>query len=172
MRNFVKHFSALLFGAVLFVAGCVGEGPRESHADMGNLKDGQLFTLKSSTGGEGSLSDELRQNKAVLLNFWATWCPPCREEIPGLISIQEKFGGQSFTILGVDVGESEKKVSSFAKKMNINYPLLLDTSQSVSESYGVVGIPTSILISSDGKILGEYHAYTQKLVSDIEKALK
>ena len=171
MRRFSRFFSAICLSAVLFIAGCTGPSSNESYAQMGRMNDTPLFTLKDLEGEDVSLEKELKSHKAVLVNFWATWCPPCREEVPGLIALQEKYGKQSFTVLGVDVGESDKKVSSFARKMGINYPLLLDRTQAVAESYDIMGIPTSFLVNSEGKILGTYHAYTQKLVNDIEKAL-
>ena len=114
----------------------------------------------------------MKQNKAVLLNFWATWCPPCREEIPGLIKLQEAYRNKSFTILGVDVGESQKKAAGFVEKTSINYPVVLDSDMKVAEAYSVFGIPTTFLLSSEGKILGEYHGFTSRLVADVEKALQ
>jgi thiol-disulfide isomerase/thioredoxin len=106
------------------------------------------------------------------VNFWATWCPPCREEIPDLIKLYAKNKDRGLEILGVDVGESPTKVSNFIEKAGINYPVVLDRDMSVSETYRVVGIPTTYLMNSEGAILGEYHGYTPQLVSDVEKALK
>ena len=137
----------------------------------GELGPQQKFVLKDLNDNAVGLETVLKQNKAVLLNFWATWCPPCREEIPGLIKLQEKFKDRSFTILGVDVGESKKKVSVFAEKVGINYPVLLDSNMAVAEKFKVFGIPTSYLVASDGRFLGEYHSYSSELVEDVEKAL-
>ncbi len=170
MKSLSRAVSVAFLSSFILITGCVGPDQKESYAE-GDLKDSQFFTLKDLNGEEVSLANLLKNNKAVLLNFWATWCPPCREEIPGLISAQQKFGSRSFTVLGVDIGESQKKASSFSEKMGINYPVVLDSSQAVAESYRIVGIPTSFLINSEGKILGTYHAYTPKLVSDIEKAV-
>ena len=106
---------------IFFMAGCVGENSNKTYA-QDRLDDSQLFELSDLNGQKILLSDVFKKNKAVLLNFWATWCPPCREEIPGLIALQKQQGGDNFTILGVDVGESNKKVSSFVEKIGINYP--------------------------------------------------
>ena len=155
----------------LFVVGCMGPDSRQVNANAsGELQDSQKFTLNNLKGEPVSLETTLKQNKAVLINFWATWCPPCREEIPGLINLQEKFKNKSFTVLGVDAGESKAKVSGFAEKIGINYPVVLDSDMAVTERYSVYGIPTSFLVSSGGKILGEYHAYSPKLEADVEKA--
>ena len=153
-------FAAL--AVCFFITGCPA-------SIAGNAAD---FTLRDLGGEEVSLGRTLAEHKAVLLNFWATWCPPCREEIPGLIDLQKKHGGNAFTVLGVDIGESAAKVSGFVKKIGINYPVLLDGEQRVAEMYRVVGIPTSYLISRDGKILGEYHAYSPELVADVEQAIQ
>ena len=151
----------------MLMAGCGSSSARS--AGSGTAPQ---FTLKDIKGNEVSLESALKENKAVLVNFWATWCPPCREEIPDLIKLQKKYEGKDFTILGLDVGESAAKVGAFGAKAGINYPLLLDSEQSVAEQYGVVGIPTSYLIASDGKLLGEYHSYNTALGRDVEKALQ
>ncbi len=150
----------------------MGPSSRDSSAQDGQLSGRQMFTLKNLDGEDVSLEALLKRNKAVLLNFWATWCPPCREEIPDLIKLQETYQGRSFTILGVDVGESGAKVSGFVKKIGINYPVVLDSDNRVTEIYRVVGIPTSLLIDSDGKILGVYHGFTGPLVEDVKKAVE
>ncbi len=173
MKYVRRIFSMFIFCVFLFVLGCMGPDSRHTVANAsGELSESQKFTLNGLKNESISLDAVLKQNKAVLVNFWATWCPPCREEIPGLIDLQKNFGGKSFTVLGVDVGESQTKVLNFATKIGINYPVALDSDMTVAEHYSVVGIPTSLLISSDGKILGEYHAYTPKLKADVEKALE
>ncbi len=164
-----KNFTAVLvISVLLFLVGCMG--PTESTSAM-ELTDKHLFTLNDLEGKPVSLSTALKQNKAVLINFWATWCPPCREEIPGLIKLQEQHASDGFTVLGVDVGESAKKASSFAKKMNINYPILLDDQMNVAQIYNVYGIPTSLLVNSQGHVLGVYHEFSEELVLAVEKAL-
>lgn len=153
---------------LMFVGGCVASNEFVSAAQ---LKENQYFTLQDLEGQPVSLRDVLKTHKAVLINFWATWCPPCKEEIPGFIESQKAHGGQGFIILGVDVGESQKKVAAFAKKQGINYPVLLDSDMAVADTFKVVGIPTSLLVLSDGSIVDVYHSYSEKLVLDIEKAL-
>ena len=155
--KFLKKI-ATIFSVSLFLLGCA--------------EASTSFTLKDLKGQEVSLDSTLQQNKAVLLNFFATWCPPCREEIPDLIRLQEQYRDRGFTILGVDIGESQKKVSGFVEKMGINYPVVLDEKSSVARDYHVVGIPTSFLVGADGKILGEYHAATPELFEDVEKAVR
>ena len=174
MRFSFRVFLSLFISLFLFAAGCTGSASHEPKANTSSreLQAAHKFILNDLNGQPVNLDTVLKQNKAVLINFWATWCPPCREEIPGLIDLQKKYKNQSFTVLGVDAGESKLKVSSFAGKIGINYPVVLDTDMAVTERYSVYGIPTSFLVFSDGRILGEYHAYSPKLVADVEKALK
>ena len=169
MRVGTRFVSAVLGGLLLFAVGCVGPGGNRPSAAMGG--DSADFTLKNLAGQDMNFASLLKQNKAVLLNFWASWCPPCREEIPDLIALQEKYKGKSFTVLGVNVGESKLHASAFAEKAGINYPVVLDAYTEVAVKYGVVGIPTTFLVGSNGKILGEYHGVTPELFSDVEKAL-
>ena len=171
----MKRGSGIIFlGAIvltLITAGCA-EGSKNTASSEGKIATDQYFVLKSVDGSELSLGKELGAHKAVLLNFWATWCPPCREEIPDLIKMQEKYKDAPFTILGVDVGESPSRVGGFVKKMGMNYPIALDRDNAISEKYGIVGIPTSLLLAPDGTVLGEYHSYTRQLESDVKKALQ
>ncbi len=170
-RRLISAFTLSLF---FFMAGCMGPSSRDSNAATatGRLGSEQMFTLKNLNGEDVSLEALLKRNKAVLLNFWATWCPPCREEIPDLIKLQEAYQGRLFTVLGVDVAESPAKVSSFANKIGINYPVVLDRDNRVAGIYGVVGIPTSLLIGSDGKVLGVYYGFTRQLAEDVKKAVE
>ena len=169
LRRAAVSLSLVLF---LVTVGCMGPG-RDSDAEPGGkIEERQRFTLSDAQGQPVSLDALLKEKKAVLLNFWATWCPPCREEIPGLIRLQSQYESRGFTVLGVDVSESDAKVSAFVKKMGMNYPVVIDHDNAVAEEYRVVGIPTSLLIRSDGAVLGEYHAATPKLFEDVEEALK
>lgn len=169
--NASKFKQLFLMLVVLTAAGCMGAPQSVDSSPVRESAAAPSFTLQDSQGKTVSFESVLKSNKAVLLNFWATWCPPCREEIPDLIRLQNEHGKSGFTVLGIDVGESPTKVSGFMNKMGINYPVLLDRDQQVAASYGIVGIPTSYLVSSDGRIIGEYHAATSKLFDDVKKAV-
>ncbi len=172
MRSGSRVLPGIALGLFVLVVGCVGQSAKESTAAGGRSQSMQDFTLKDLNGADLRFSALLGRHKAVLLNFWATWCPPCREEIPDLIELQKKYGPDGFTVLGVDVGESQAKVSAFVKKIGINYPVVLDARQEVAGQYGVVGIPTTLLFSSQGNVLGEYHSYSSALEKDVEKAIR
>lgn len=167
----MRKILVLIVAVMLFSAGCGRvTGIPTGSAVSGELTPAQRFTLKNLDGGVTDLSQVLAQKKAVLINFWATWCTYCVEEMPDLIELQARYGPNDFTVIAVDVGESAGQVSAFAKKMGLNFPVVLDQDNAVAQNFGLVGIPVSYLVSSDGKILGEYHGFTPKLISDVEKA--
>ncbi|MBI2267156.1 MAG: TlpA family protein disulfide reductase [Armatimonadetes bacterium] len=108
------------------------------------------FTLNKVGGGQVSLSQF--SGKPVLLVFWTTWCPTCREEIPLLKRAYEEYKSKGLTLLSIDVGENERKVASFARKQKIPYAILLDQNKNVTRSYKVKGIPKVLLLDIKGNI--------------------
>src|SRR5260370_27807243 len=116
------------------------------------------FTLKNLDGHDESLAKF--KGKVVLVNFWATWCGPCRIEIPWLMDLQEKYGPQGFTVLGVATDEEGKRaVAPFIQRERfklgtnpqpVNYPILIGNDDAAEKLGGLVGLPTTVLISQDG----------------------
>jgi cytochrome c biogenesis protein CcmG/thiol:disulfide interchange protein DsbE len=127
------------------------------------------FQLPSLDGAKVKLSDF--RGKAVLLNFWATWCPPCKVEMPWFADLQKEYGKDGLVILGVAMDDSEPdKIAQFASEMGVNYPILLGTDQ-VSDDYGNVQyLPTSFYISRDGTIVDKMTGLLDR--KDIEEAVK
>ncbi|MGB8478962.1 MAG: TlpA disulfide reductase family protein [Acidobacteriaceae bacterium] len=117
-------------------------------------KPAPSFTLKSIDGKTVSLSDY--KGKAVLLNFWATWCSPCKLEMPWLIEMQKKYASQGFIVLGISEDDgSTKQVSDFMAKMGVDYPVLMYDDQ-MNKAYGGIDyLPTSYYIGRDGKVMIE-----------------
>ena len=111
--------------------------------------------------------------KVVVLDFWATWCPPCRAEIPGLIELQKKYQAQGLIIVGVSVDQaSADTVKSFAKKMGINYPVVMAESKVVAAYGGIEGLPTTFIIDRAGRIVKQHLGFTEKAEFETEiKAL-
>jgi len=110
------------------------------------------FTLESLDGKTMRLSD--LRGKAVLLNFWATWCGPCKIETPWLVQLQNQYGPQGLQIVGVEAGDDGKEdIEKFVKDMGINYPILIGK-ESVGDAYGgVPALPETFFIGRDGKIV-------------------
>lgn len=106
--------------------------------------DGQQLTLSSYRG------------KVVLLDFWATWCVPCREEIPHFVELQEKYGGQGLQIIGVSMDDSVDPVRPFAEQFRINYPIVMGNAKIGEEYGGVLGLPIAFLLDRDGRIVKKH----------------
>lgn len=109
------------------------------------------FTLSTVDGKELDL-ESFGRDKSLLLVFGATWCPHCRHEVPLLKEYYNEFKDKGLEVLGIDIQESKKKVGSFVKKNQINYPVVLDTNAEVARLYKVVGIPLNIILDKNGII--------------------
>jgi len=109
------------------------------------------FTLTAVDGREVSLSDV--RGKTVLLNFWASWCAPCREEMPALESYYQANRADSFEIIAINVGETRKQAQDFAAELGLTFPIVLDGDASVAARYRVFGLPVSVLVDKNGMIL-------------------
>ena len=110
------------------------------------------FTLDDLSGKPWTLKD--LKGKVVLLNFWATWCPPCRKEMPDLESLYKRFGPQGFVILGVS-DEDAPVVQKFIAQQGITYPVLLDPGRKVNTLFQIEGIPKSFVYDREGKIVAQ-----------------
>lgn len=142
-------------------SGCMGSwqgskmlGNRAPEFRLPNLKGEYIALFK------------LVQEKPVLLVFWATWCPTCIEEIPTLNKWVDLF--PDLHIIGINVQESPKRVEDFVEKRKMRYTILLDQEGTVAEQYGLVGIPATILIAKDGKII--YYGFS--LPDHVEELIK
>ncbi len=112
------------------------------------------FTLKDLNGRTITLS-ELRGHP-VLINFWATWCPPCREEMPVLQTMWTRYRDQGFVLLAIDVQEPPNVVESFVRRQGLDFYILLDTRGDVSTRYRIRGFPTSFFVDREG-VIRAYH---------------
>jgi len=127
------------------------------------------FTLTSLDGTKVKLSDF--RGKAVLLNFWATWCPPCKVEMPWFADLQKQYGKDGLVVLGVAMDDAEPAtIAKFANELGVNYPVLLGTDQ-VSDDYGDVQyLPTTFYIGRNGTIVDKMTGLLDR--KDIDEAVK
>ena len=106
------------------------------------------FTLKSNSGKNIRLSE--LKGQVVLINFWASWCGPCRQEMPELEALHQKYSKLGFTVLGVNVEENADKANQIIAKGGISFPILYDNENKVSELYNVRAMPTTVIVGRDG----------------------
>ena len=127
------------------------------------------FKLKDIDGKEVSLSSFKDPNKVVLLNFWATWCGPCKAEIPAFVELQEKYKDK-LTIIGYSVDDTAELAKKYAAEYKMNYPILLgEGREDVQDAYGPIwGIPASFIISKDGKVCRKHMGIAPKAVFEKE----
>jgi thiol-disulfide isomerase/thioredoxin len=165
------------------IAGSSGLAPVASHrepADGGEAEDGAAceanakpanldFTIKDLDGKDVKLSSF--KGKVILLNFWATWCGPCKAEIPGFVELQEKYK-KDLVVIGYDVDDTAEKARAFVTEYKMNYPVLLgEGREDVQDAYGPIwGIPASFLISKDGKVCKRHMGIAPK--ETFEKEIK
>lgn len=135
-------------------------------------KPAPAFTLTSLDGKKVSLADY--KGKAVLVNFWATWCAPCKLEMPWFINFENEYGSQGFVVLGVTQDDAPKdEIRKFATKMGINYPVLIG-GDDIGKAYGGVEyLPTSFYVGRDGKVVAQVAGLVSKdeVEANIKKAL-
>ncbi len=180
-----KTVTILLTVAALIVAVVLAD--RATRLD---LKGGRTHGMEGPAGAapdfslrnlqDSSVSLSQYRGKVVLVNFWATWCDPCREEIPWLIEFQEKYGPQGLVVLGVAMDDEGKSVVApyvekerftvAGKSVPMNYPILIGTDEVAQKYGGLIGFPTSFLVGRDGRIarriIGQLH------YDDIDQAIQ
>jgi thiol-disulfide isomerase/thioredoxin len=108
------------------------------------------LVLNGLDGRRQSLADH--RGKVVLVNFWATWCEPCRDEMPSMQKLKERLAGRPFEIVAVNYGESEAKVSEFVRRMSVDFRVLLDPNQEAPKAWRVRVLPASFLVDRGGRV--------------------
>jgi thiol-disulfide isomerase/thioredoxin len=167
-------FIAAVVAAMLFAGIHVARKNRTGGAGPGQLvgQNAPDFELQSLEGKNVKLSEF--RGKAVLLNFWATYCGPCKIEMPWFVELQKEYGPQGFQIVGVAMDDaSTEDIAKFAKEMGVNYPILLGK-ESVGDSYGGVAVlPTTFFVDRGGKITAREFGLQSRsvFVDNIKKAL-
>jgi thiol-disulfide isomerase/thioredoxin len=150
-----------------------GEGSGAMLSCPADAKPAKLdFTMKDVEGRNVTLAQF--KGKVIVLDFWATWCGPCKVEIPHFVEFQDKYGQDGLQIVGISVDDTVDKLQPYVASMKMNYPVLQGLGHDdVQDAYGpIVGIPVSVLISRDGKVCATHTGLTGKDVFEREiKAL-
>jgi thiol-disulfide isomerase/thioredoxin len=131
----------VLAGAIVALAACA----RSSQ---------ETLTLPLLDGKTAYLSDY--NGRVVALKFWASWCPPCRTEMPALQEFHDEYHGLGLVLLGVNLHERESAVRSYTEGINVSYPIVLDRNGKIAEYFRVVGPPATILIGRDGQVVKQF----------------
>lgn len=143
-----------LFSTASHSGGTQDRSPENTRlTSQGSLQgqDAPDFELEQMNGETFRLSDH--RGEVIVVNFWATWCPPCKKEIPGFVELQNEFGSEGVLFVGVSLDEGGfDAVRPFAEKMDINYPLVVDDGTVASKYGGVRALPTSFVVGPEGKI--------------------
>jgi len=128
------------------------------------------FTLESRSGDNVRLEDH--RGEVVMLNFWASWCGPCRQEMPLMDGIYSRYQDLGFTILAVNVDENRDEALRFLDKVPVNYPVLYDPESSVSELYEVPAMPTTVMIDRDGTARYIHYGYKPGYEDEYEAQIR
>ena len=128
------------------------------------------FTVEMLDGSRITLSD--LRGKVVLINFWATWCPPCRQEMSHLQKdVIDRFAGKDVVVLPISRGEKRKTVENFLDKMGYTFPVGLDGDQSIYKKYASNYIPRSVVVGKDGKVVYVGVGYDEEIAKAIDNAI-
>ncbi|HEX7686845.1 MAG TPA: TlpA disulfide reductase family protein, partial [Burkholderiaceae bacterium] len=128
------------------------------------------FTLRAADGRNVRL-DELR-GQVVLVNFWATWCGPCREEMPHLNALYEKYRKSGFVLLGVNIDDNPATAIATAGKLAVGFPILLDTDKQVSKLYKLTDMPSTAIIDRDGRLRYVHRGFREGVEADYDQQIR
>ena len=151
----------LAFALGVFAAGAGAIAPASPAPD---------FTLRQMSGPNLRLQEQ--RGQVVLVNFWATWCGPCREEMPHMNRLYEKYRASGFVLLGVNVDEDPRNAAGVASKLGLKFPVLLDTDKKVSRLYELATMPSTVLIDRDGRVRYVHRGYLDGYENTYEKQIR
>jgi peroxiredoxin len=153
---------SILVSAVLLTA--------HAHAAVKLSAAAPDFTLKTAGGPNLRLAEQ--RGQVVMVNFWATWCGPCRVELPHLNRLHETYKKAGFTMLGVNIDNNPQQAIELAQRLGVSFPVLLDTNKAVVGAYGLGDMPATVLIDRDGRIRYIYRGYKDGVEQTYEANLR
>ena len=160
--------SLLIIAVVAVLLGWIRLRPPavNNHGGTASLRPAPDFALTDLAGNKLSLVDY--RGKVVLLDFWATWCAPCKEEIPHFIEMQNHYASQGFQVVGISMDDDEKPVREFQQQFKMNYPVALGTTQLADQYGGAFGLPITFVIDREGRIVSRHIGQTSSAVFEAE----
>ena len=163
MNHKIKRYGCGLLSVLMLLL----SASASSAAVEGKAPD---FTLKSVHGENLKLSEQ--RGNVVMINFWASWCAPCRQEMPLLNDIYLRYRDMGFTLLGVNVEEDSTDAKKMVNELKVAFPVLLDTQNAVSKLYKVEAMPSTILVDRDGNMRFLHRGYLPGYEEDYEKQVR
>ncbi|MFH0731672.1 MAG: TlpA disulfide reductase family protein [Candidatus Omnitrophota bacterium] len=161
----MKTIAVILLSAIFLATGC----QQAPALDEEPAEQAPSFTLTDINGN--SFDSSGLKGKVVILDFWATWCPPCREEIPHFVELDKQYNDKGLAVVGISLDEGgASAVKSFAQENGISYPILIGTQEVQSAYGGIRGIPTTFIIDRNGNIVQKVVGYRDK--DFFEEAIK
>ncbi len=153
--------AALLFGWIVMRRTLTNSPSR-----TGELRPAPDFSLTDLSGTKLSLSQY--RGKVVLLDFWATWCDPCKEEIPHFVEMQNRYASQGLQIIGISMDDDEQAVRAFQQQFKMNYPVAMGSVEVAEQFGGILGLPITFVIDREGRIVSRHVGATQSSVFETE----
>jgi peroxiredoxin len=150
----LRHRIRLLLSAAALLA-CAA-APAANLQPSGMAPD---FTLRSMDGPNLRLNEQ--RGRVVMVNFWATWCGPCRQEMPHLNKLHDKYRDAGFVLLGVNIDDNARAATDLATKLGLRFPVLLDTDKTVSRLYDLGSMPATVLIDREGRVRHLHRGYRE-----------
>jgi peroxiredoxin len=162
----IPRFSSVRRRALWFLLAAMAAAAHPAHAVVPS-RPAPDFTLPSSAGENLRLGEQ--RGQVVMINFWATWCGPCKREMPQLNRIYTKYRKAGFVLLGVNVDEDQRNAQGVATRLGVQFPVLFDSAQRVSRLYELNTMPSTVLIDRDGRVRYVHLGYRDGLEDAYEK---
>jgi peroxiredoxin len=163
-RQCISGFLALLCAAVVLLA----QETMAAAPKVGEIAPN--FTLRSNQGKNVRLSD--LRGQVVLVNFWATWCGPCRQEMPLLDKLHDQYRKVGFTLLGISIDQDKRQAAGMARSLGVRFPILYDDDQRVSRVYDLRGMPSTFVVDRNGRIRHVHIGYKQGYEHDYQQQVR
>lgn len=165
----MKGLKSLLLGSLL----CILAGTTLASSALTG-QEAPDFALKSASGSNMRLSEY--RGEVVMINFWATWCGPCRQEMPLLDDLYNRYQRVGFQLLGVNIDDDSRRAMQMVEELGVNFPVLFDETKEVSRLYDVEAMPVTVLVDRSGTVrhvhLGYKPGYEEKYLSEIRSLLR
>jgi len=170
----IKRLNILLIIILFFVTGCENIAGFKKVKQMEIGKPAPDFVVQDASGKIWELSS--LKGKVVFVNFWATWCKPCRDEMPSMEALNKAMTGQPFQMLGIAFNDDLQMADSFARRLGATFPVLASSGQELTKAYMITGVPETFLIDPDGilrhKFIGPYNWDTWEMRNLVAELFK